>query len=628
MNGKDLNRTGKPDGIVVVPAWAQAHELFAARELIKYLQAITRTAPALRPGLKSCPRRAMVIADLSHPAASALLPKGIGDGLKHDGFRIKAVKGILYIVSRQASGVVFGVYEYLRRVCGCGFWDYGARGENIPRQDAVPIDGVDILDNPACWYRGLQASVTLENDKAPLMAQVDLMAKNGFTHLLVHIAGSEPEAWDACRTWLLPELRQRGIRLALGHHLFSHLLPEKNYFPDCPALYAQVQRKHTPRAQLHWCLSNPALIETVVQRVAALARDNPEADCIELWPDDADGGGPLCECPQCARLDHPADDEPDPWTAKTGYGRNRRKMRRYLHLANAVAERLAVVAPRVKLSILAYADYVAPPLREVKIHPNIIVCLALWMRCSKHTLMDARCARNAQLRTALEEWLTVVKPEALYLYTYEMGMSTWLGLPFPALRLLHEEWPWLKAKGLGGDHIQYSPSSSAMNAINALAAAKLMRAAAGTWENYLQAYGTGYFGPAAAPMIQLYRNWEQRIQRARTEHLPPDFILLPSVLKTRDVRDDLALCNRALALTEDGVIRWRIERVRAQVNYTAHLLRMPNAWHKRRQGQKLNPQEKRRLRAWFESGSALVRGQMSLGNDLFDCDRLKPPQTL
>ena len=164
----------------------------------------------------------------SHAAASALLPPRIGQGLRYDGFRMRTVKGALYVVSNEAGGVVFGAYEYLSIYVGCLFLDRGELGESVPAQKTIRHADVAILDNPRIQCRSLMARAD-SYDK--LHDRVDWMAKNGFSHLQMVTYPSplweDTLGWEnGCRDWLMPELQQRGLKLALGHHTFGVLLPK------------------------------------------------------------------------------------------------------------------------------------------------------------------------------------------------------------------------------------------------------------------------------------------------------------------------------------------------------------------------------------------------------------------
>jgi len=71
------------------------------------------------------------------------------EDLERDGFIIKSVKdgGMRYLVLLGGSprGTLYAVYDYLERFCHVGFfWD----GEQIPRLDEIPTEGIDVTEKP------------------------------------------------------------------------------------------------------------------------------------------------------------------------------------------------------------------------------------------------------------------------------------------------------------------------------------------------------------------------------------------------------------------------------------------------------------------------------------------------
>ena len=612
-------KDGKPLGSIHIPAWAQPHEEFAAEELSKYIKKSTGAEPPVVRSLKRVRRGSFVLADLCHPASPRLLPKGVGDGLRYDGFRMRAVKGALYIVSGEPGGLVFGVYEYLRRYVGCCFLDRGEAGENIPRRRDISHANLDELDNPRIWYRGLQ---TWPEPKHILGDRVDWMAKNGFSHLLVDThrppTVSIPFTWEKhCRDWIMPELRKRGLKLALEHHNFQLLLPKEQYLSERRDFYAKVNGKRDAVGQLHWCVSNEELVETVARSVIQIARENPEADTVQFWPED--GMAPVCECADCAALDDPRDNEATDWSnlCGKGYGRrgDRAKMRRYLHLANAVAERLAAVYPRVRLNVLSYMDLTDPPV-DAYVHPNIIICLAIYWRCSHHNLFDAKCPVNRNYQKCIEEWLKVIPGESLIFYDYYMGMFCWSCLPWPILTNLFPEWDVQAGLGMGGAHIQSHTNHLGVYGINYVAFARLGRANPPTFDEFMGSYCRDFFGPAAKPMEAVYRVWEACMQTGG-HHEPSPTTGAGKLFTEASVKSCRRHIAKALTATDNPIYRRRIERVLALADYV-HLWReVPVALAKMRAGVRISARAKADCLAWLRRLDDFAEQHRALNDGLF-----------
>ena len=615
---------------IKIPLWAGEPEVFAAQELARYMKKMTGADMPVRRGLKELKGGSIIISDISHPASSKFIPGQLHDGLAYDGYRIKSLKDDLYIVSRESGGVVFGTYEYLRRFHGCSFLDYGKRGESIPRNGAVMRGSIDILDNPSCWYRGLQADTSGEEES--LLEMVDWMAKNGFSHLLVHL--KEGTTFENVRSWLLPALAKRGIKLAYGHHMFWRLLGDKGYedhekfYRECPEFYPLINgkriqgEKKSPAGlvfdrQLCWCLSNKELAETLSRNVIDIARKNPEADIISFWPDD--GLAPDCQCKACQSIVTERDREETCGEKLYPKGKrgDRGKMRKYLHLANSVAVKLAQVYPKMKLSVLSYVDLADPP-AGIKIHPNIRICLAIYGRCSKHPLTESSCDINSQYAEIINEWLKVIPAESLYLYTYEMGMGSWRSLPWPVVKNLFEEWKWLKKKRIGGTHIQSHARNTGVYGLNYLAVSHLLREKSLSFENFISGYSENFFGASAAPFMEkLILRWEERMRSADRDHIGPSPVYcLNPIFRREDLEYCRCLCEKAFKSAGNSLYRRRIERIYSLLEYV-EIFGRAEEFHGLSLKKKLKGKKKKELEDWLKEMDLFVSEHILLEDNIF-----------
>ncbi|MCK9266858.1 DUF4838 domain-containing protein [bacterium] len=622
VRGEDLE-IKKLKGIYI-PVWAESREVFAANELAKYLNKMSKLKIPVRKGFKDIESPSIVIANISVSATSKSIPKELHSGFKYDGYRIKTVGNNLYIVSKESGGVVYGAYEYLRRFCGCSFLDYGERGETIPLRNNVKFSGIDVLDNPACWYRSVQA-ISGESEE-PLVKRVDWMAKNGFSHLLVHVRSIE--AFEKMRSWLIPALEKRGIKLAYGHHIFGILLGDRSrrdfdkFFEERPDFYPLLsdgKERCLTKMQLQWCMSNPDLTELVSQSVIEIAHNNPEADIISFWPND--GRAPACECESCKALVTEEDTKQTVWrkegVSPEGKRGNRGKMRKYINMANTVAENLAEVYPQKKLSILAYIDVADPPV-DVKLHPNIRVCLAVYWRCSKHTLTDSSCEINKQYVDVIKEWLKVIPPDNLYLYTYEMGMNAWRSLPWPVVNNLFEEWPWLKEAGLGGTHIQSFTKHIGVYGLNYLAVSHNLREDTVSFKEFVSDYTNKFFGPEAGPLMeQLIYRWEERTRGADKDHISPSPMLnLNQIFRDEDIEYCNTLCKEALSKTKDSQYQWRIERILSIMEFVT-LYKKSVIFYNLNLKKQLEGEKRKEFEEWLKELDIFIEKHRELDDDIF-----------
>ncbi len=574
-----------------VPAWAEAHERFAAEELAGYIMKMTGARPEIRRGLKGVHGPAVIIADLSHPATPALLPDGLAEPLALDGHRIVARNQVLYIVSREASGVVAGIYGFLRRACGCAFLEPGEAGEYVPMRAALALAStLDVVDNPACWMRGMQFAIDqVFGPKAgnpavdAMTARLDWMAKNGLNYALFMCE-------DTLLEGLLPELKKRGIRLEFGHHLLGRLNPAETYLAERPDFFPLSGAARRARMQIPICPCNPDAIRSVSRTVEHLLEAHPAIELFDLWAEEA--LGPPCACAACRKVavaaeaqrtarERLCDRSFDRGGDRGGRYGERGRMRQYLHLANQVAELVGRRFPKVKLSVLACYELINPPTGMMEIHPNVHVCLALYWRSMSHAMDDPASPINRQFMAIIREWLAVLdQPAKLYLYTYEMGMMGWWSLPYPALTDLFHDWDVFRSLGVGGGTIQSTSFHFAAYGLNYLAVAALQRARPPGLAPFVRRYCRTFYGAAAEPMERLILDMERHFGRAAGVQVrPKPWLDIRRAFSKEGVARWRRLLDRALAATEEPLIRWRVERMRTLVNYVDLWLEAPCRIH-------------------------------------------------
>lgn len=125
--------------------WLVEH---AADELARYVKAMTGADVRLAQRLADCGHADTTLVLAVGPAGEALkrLP-GAGDPARlRDGFVIRSGgPGQLKIAALEPIGLLYGVYHYLERQCGVGFfWD----GDHVPHRASLPTDGVDDAELP------------------------------------------------------------------------------------------------------------------------------------------------------------------------------------------------------------------------------------------------------------------------------------------------------------------------------------------------------------------------------------------------------------------------------------------------------------------------------------------------
>jgi len=555
-------RSGEAMGQIALAHGAGDQEEYAARELAAYAKKMSKASLPIVHGLRNRARPSIIILDSSRPANRkfiAHLP--VGD-LRDDGFLIQSDGRDLFIVSKARFGIVFGTYQYLRRVLGCRFLDYAPYGEDVPRKTTIEHGPVSILKNPKLAYRGMQMAYSLD--------RIDWMAKNGFNWVRY---GNDKDLdwWDAKLTEVLPHLRKRGIRINFGHHMFHMILPPRLYAEDHPEFYPDGK----PRAQFPWSLKSPDIINEVVWRLARFLERHPEIEKLDFWPSDGRGEIGAEEYRALAGEEMPEEGE---WAeraaGRTDWGRlgDPRKAKVYAIMAKRVGEALAEKFPGVEIVLAAYAD-VAQPCPDVRLPGNVTCTIAMYWRCYRHSVSDEGCLYNDQYRQIIREWTALYPDRNVYLSEYYMGMGCHASLPYPVVTAIFRDWPWLMESGIAGAKVNTGRAVSTAVVpynINYLAFQAIAWGDAASADAFIEDYCKAFFADAWREMRDMYLLWEQSVQDA--EHTQPGIWTLHRMFNEDTLARSRELVEAALDKTDNAKAHYRISRVGRLVAYAARAL--------------------------------------------------------
>ena len=503
--------TSKPP-VVEVQGDATAPVSFAAAELARYLEQVL---------------------GVSLPSACAddgprIVLERIGDDdLGDEGYELSAEGNTLRIRGGGDAGVVYGVYEFLRRWCGCRFSGLGPDGEHVPRRGRVEFEGGPVRMKPNLWYRGLQLS--RGSDLELTVRWLDWMAKNVLNYVIYRPSreGSavtsivDPATGEKRRVsamtdiWfdrhVAPEAMKRGLKLDMNHHNFFYWLPPEEYFDEHPEWYALVDGERVAeRRQLSICASNAEGVAQLIENVKAFLREHPEVKVVGVIPEDGWG---MCQCDQCAAEDSDPDERfrgPQNW--REG-GANRAKIDRYARLLNRVAQAIRDEFPDTLVGGAAYIDMTWPS-DTVRLEPNIVIWVALYWRDAAHVISeDSPSEVNRRFCDALKLWRKAL-PGRLITYSYYMGMNAQKSLPYPMDEIICRSWPGYRAMGVEGATIQCWPSNHDVYSLNLLAFAR------SAWEDeadpaaLLDEYLEGMFGSVASVVKPIFDAFHDAWRRA------------------------------------------------------------------------------------------------------------------
>ncbi|MDD5484193.1 MAG: DUF4838 domain-containing protein [Kiritimatiellae bacterium] len=476
--------------VVVITCENQIPEpvAFAAAELRRYLEQILNTRLPVDAGVANAPQIQLSLRpDLA---------------LTDEGYELGGEGTVYHVRGGGPLGVVFGVYEFLRRCGGCQFSDLGPDGEYVPRRDRIEAITGAVQRKPRLWYRGLQQFFKIDAELA--RQQIDWMAKNGLNYVM-YTPGNCGKEWFEQE--LLPFIRQRGLKLDMNHHNLRYWLPPKQYLKEHPEWYAEVDGQRGKNFnQLCICTSNKEAVDTLIANVRRYLRENPEVKLAGIIVEDGFG---MCQCEQCVSQD---ENQQDAFRKDRGKGtENRSKSRRYAKLLNAVARAIRGEFPDVTVGGAAYVDMLWPP-RDVKLDSSLMLWIALYGRDGCRPIApDHTSPTNIRFFDAIRQWKKSFSGR-LTVYEYYMGFYAQRSLPYPQWEVICEDWKYLKSLGVSGATIQCEASCHSVYAPNLLAFARCGWDDNVDREKVLDDYLRGAYGSVAAEIRPIFAGMIQTMR--------------------------------------------------------------------------------------------------------------------
>ena len=381
-------RGGRPACTIVTAANPTESVKYAAEELRDFLARSTGvtlpvvTAPGADP--------AIFVGPGAGPESDAL-----GRDLGSDGFRLVAKPPHVYVCGSGVRGALYGVYAFLERFAGCGF--YASWHTVVPKRDRIAVpDGFDVTEKPVFtmrepfWWDVMQHpefAARIRVNTRSFQKEADTPAKFGGT------------AFKVCK------------RLPLCH-TFEKLMPNAEFFKTHPEYFSFENGKRIDgRNQL--CLTNPDVLRIVTERVKAEIRKEPDATCFGVSQND---WAHYCQCPACKAVD---DEEGGP--AGT-----------VIRFVNAVAAEVEKEFPDVIIETLAYWYSRQPP-KKTRPRRNVAVCLCSHECDFARPLDRSSDGQSVKFCRELGEWAKICDRLLIWDYTTDFHYYT---SPFPNVKSL------------------------------------------------------------------------------------------------------------------------------------------------------------------------------------------------
>lgn len=410
---------GAADCCVAVPENATKRELFAANELISYIEKISGATLGTNNEFEN---KIIIGGPARNREAAKLMSesefnKNVSGA---EGFIISVTDNTILLAGSDCGGdfergTIYAVYEFLERFLGCSLSVFSnskiEAGEFIPKNSSIDVEEtVYIKEKADLPYRTaiVQYDVWVGNPNHPLNDRfISWLAKNRYNRILTWSGVYE----GFKKNGMLEEAEKRGIMFSVGHHEAINMLlpPEGNgYFEEPYAKTHPEYYKLLPdgsrykvsdgdyTGQLILCMRNEKLIKQMSENIIKWSDENPLVDVICLWPQD--GCHDQCECEECKKYSKSAN---------------------YAYFVNEIAENVRKVKPGVKIDKIAYVDLLSCDIE--KISPSVIVDEAVWFDSGIRHIgkPDGSCLGGTEYEDVLLKWKGA-GAEVVY-YDYFMG---------------------------------------------------------------------------------------------------------------------------------------------------------------------------------------------------------------
>lgn len=386
---------GRPEAVVCIAEDASAASPFAAKELVKYVKAMTG-------------------AELPVVAAAADVEKNrnvILIGGKRETFRrdeivlgVDKAGRVLELTGDGPRGGLNAVYELLER---WGVRYFTPEREKIPQAATLSLpDGFSYAYAPPFEQRK-PGSIPLDRNVGPAWA-VKLRVSREYSNK--NYGG------------------RRDGNIGSGHSLGNKsFIDVKKHFAEHPEWYALRGGKRVKDGQL--CHANPEMRARLLEEVRAKAaklkgRNNPnEVHYVSLSYLD---NNKFCQCEDCKKL-----------RARWGGA----PIGPALDLADFVAREIEADFPGLRIKTLAYWDWIAPPSKTPRpLHKNVYVEICQ----SGNKALPV--ARQEKLIGRLKAW-SKIAPGRLLVWDWDACFRNYL-TPYPTYHLYGEDFKTYRALGV------------------------------------------------------------------------------------------------------------------------------------------------------------------------------------
>lgn len=410
-------------------------------------------------------------------------------GLEEWTLRVDPAKNIV-IGGNRMRGVLYGAYEFLERYAG--YRHLALDCEMIPSRRSITVpDDLDLKGRPFFPYRRVSMGIWGETFK--------------HSQFLSHnrqLNDSSAPRWGYCRFTGSPgschTFWQYSADFPQGHDEYFSLGAD-----------GRRQKPVNGLGPGQMCLSNPEVRTLVaagiIRHIKAdrekTDRETPGAPYYSIYDLSQNDNTDYCRCPGCEAL-------------AARYGGQSGAM---LDFVNAVAREVGRLYPEVMIQTFAY-QYTLPPPKNIKAEPNVMICIANmgteWSNGGwRESMRSLNHPSNRKALELLEAWAGV--SDHLEIWDYGLLYHDSFPSPQVMVRALFDNFKVYRR--LGVKHVYYESEvfvrllePQNFCDLKNYAYARLSIDPDLDGEALIGEFMTGYFGPAAPPMLALLNELEKR----------------------------------------------------------------------------------------------------------------------
>ncbi len=446
---------------ILIPEQATAQEKYSAAMLADYLGKMYSTTLPVVQEPHMLKGHMISVGD-----TAASEDAGITADPREQAYKLAVADGNLFILG-GGRGPIYGVIALLEEDLGCR-WYASGRDAN----DAAPVI-------PA---RSKGELTVVPRSYAPPFEVRDVLYWSAFSPSGKWSVFNRIQSLSYVATQMGPESGGGLANFEYFIHTYHLLVPADRYFAGHPEYFPLRDGKRHPSTTMdgQLCYTSPGVVQVMVATLDAEIAKHPGTRIYSVSSNDNVFDN--CECPPCQEI-----------IKLDGISGAQ------LYLANAVADKLAVKHPDIKITTLAYVHSQKPP-KNIKPGPNTVIIYAPIRQRIDRIGKLLPMGEIEEIRAELADWKEIASHVYLWEYVDIMRDAPF---PFPNFDALDRGWQFLIDNGVSGIFMQGSfVMRASLGELKSWLYAKLLWNPTWSQDQLIEEFITAFYGPAAVEMAE------------------------------------------------------------------------------------------------------------------------------